>query len=180
MKTKIFNGKKVKIRKLSKRDLKNVKKFQEFITSLITEEAKILFNKKPSLKEEKKWLEGVLRNIKNHKKVFLAAEYGSTIIGTTAIELNQGRKSHIGELGITIRKNYRGIGIGKHLTREILKLSKKELKPKPKIIRLSVYSTNKPAISLYKKYGFKRAATIPSQIKYKGRLIDEVIMLLEL
>lgn len=35
MKTKIFNGKKIKIRKLSKKDLRNAKKFQDFINSLI-------------------------------------------------------------------------------------------------------------------------------------------------
>jgi len=67
-----------------------------------------------------------------------------------------------------------GLDFGK----EILKLAKKELKPKPKIIRLSVFSTNKPAISLYKKIGFKIVAKIPKQISYKGKFIDEVIMLL--
>ena len=46
--------------------------------------------------------------------------------------------------------------------KEIIKLAKKELKPKPKIIRLGVYSINKPAISLYKKFGFKKSSQNPT------------------
>jgi ribosomal protein S18 acetylase RimI-like enzyme len=45
---------------------------------------------------------------------------------------------------------------------------------------LSVFSTNKPAIGLYKKYGFKTVTKIPKQIQYQGKLIDEIIMLLDL
>ena len=39
MKNKTFGNKKIIIRKLSKNDLRNAKKFQEFINSLIEEEA---------------------------------------------------------------------------------------------------------------------------------------------
>jgi len=46
MTTEIFNGKEITIRKLSKNDLGKVKKFQDFINSLIEEGAKIIFNKK--------------------------------------------------------------------------------------------------------------------------------------
>ena len=63
---------------------------------------------------------------------------------------------------------------------EIIKLAKKDLKPKPKIIRLGVFPTNKPAISLYKKLGFKKVARVPRQFQYKGKLVDEIIMLLSL
>jgi len=179
-KTKIFGEKKITIRKLLKSDAKNVKKFQNFINSLIEEKAQISLNKKLSLKEEKEWLRGQLGKIKNQKTVFLLAEYDNKVVGTTGIDLRRGRQTHIGEFGITIRNNYRGIGLGKHLIKEILKLAKKELRPKPKIIRLSVFLTNKPAIWLYKKFGFRKAARIPKQIQYKGKLVDEIIMLLEL
>jgi len=54
------------------------------------------------------------------------------------------------------------------------------LKPKPKIIRLNLFPTNKPAIALYRKYGFKKVATIPKQIEFQGKLLDEIIMLLNL
>ena len=72
------------------------------------------------------------------------------------------------------------MGLGSYLMKKILNLAKKELRPKPKIIRLSVFPTNKVAIKLYKKYGFRKVATIPDQLQYKDRLISEVIMLLYL
>jgi len=180
MVTKIINGKKITIRKLSKTDLKNVKKFQDFINSLIEEEAEILFNTKISLKEEKKWLGEQLQRIKNHKRVFLLAERDNKVIGTTGVDLMRGRQNHVGGFGITIKKGYRGIGLGSYLIGEIIKLAKKGLKPKPKIIRLSVFPTNKPALALYKKFGFKKVAKIPKQIQCKGKLIDEIIILKEL
>ena len=63
---------------------------------------------------------------------------------------------------------------------EIIKLAKKKLKPRLKFIRLGVYPNNKPALALYRKFGFKKAAKIPKQIQYKGKLLDEIIMLKEL
>jgi len=177
MKTIIFGSKKIIIRKLSNGDLRNVKKFQDFINSFVKEDAQILYNKKFSLKEEKNWLKEQLQNIKNHKTVFLMAQDHNKVIGTTGIDLHRGREAHVGEFGITIRNGYRGIGLGKYLMKEIIKLAKKELKPK--IIRLSVFPTNKAAIGLYKKLGFKKVAKIPKQIQYKGKLLDEIIMLLK-
>jgi len=177
MKIIIFGSKKIIIRKLSNGDLKNVKKFQDFINSFVEEDAQILYNKKFSLKEEKNWLKEQLQNIKNHKTVFLMAQDHNKVIGTTGIDLHRGREAHVGEFGITIRNGYRGIGLGKYLMKEIIKLAKKELKPK--IIRLSVFPTNKAAIGLYKKLGFKKVAKISKQIQYKGKLVDEIIMLLK-
>ena len=178
--TKIFGGKKIQIRKLSKKDLRNVKKFQDFINSLVREGAQITITEKKSLGEEISWLNSHLKKIKEAKGVFLTAEAENKLAGNTEITLNEGRQSHIGMLGISIRKDYRGIGLGKYLMKEIIKLAKKELKPKPKIIRLGVFPTNKPALALYKKFGFKVVARIPKQIQYKGKLIDEIIMLKEL
>lgn len=177
MERKIFAGEEIIIRKLSQKDLKNVKKFQEFINSLVKEEAKIALNKKFSLAEEKKFLEEKLKGIKNREQVFLIAEYNTKIIGTTGIDLDKWRKNHVGNFGITIRAGYRGIGLGQYLMAKILELAKKELKPKPKIIKLSVYPNNKPANSLYKKFGFKKVAEIPRQIQYKNRFLNEIIMI---
>ena len=177
---KVFNGRKITIRELSQKDIRKVKKFQDFINSFVEEDAKIAMNRKLSLREEREWMKDVLKKLKSRKEIFLFAEYDNKIIGTTSMELDRWRQSHIGNFGITIRNGYRRMGLGKYLMGKILKLARKELKPKPKIIRLSVYPNNKPAIKLYKKYGFKNAARIPRQIQYKGKLIDEIIMLREL
>lgn len=177
MENKIFGNKKMTIRKLSKSDLKRARDFLAFINSLVEEEAKILMNKKLTLKEEGEFLEGVLKGMKTKTKIYLAAECGDKIVGSTSIELGRWGNNHTGNFGIVIRQGYRGIGLGKYLMTEILKMAKKELKPAPKIIKLTVYPNNKPALGLYKKMGFKIVARIPKQRQYKGKLLDEIVML---
>ena len=69
------------------------------------------------------------------------------------------------------------MGLGKYMASEIIKLAKEKLSPKPKIIRLEVFTSNDPAIALYKKMGFKIVAKIPKQMQHKGKLVDEFVML---
>src|SRR4030042_44972 len=181
MKTKIFNGKEIAIRELKPSDIKNVRKFQDFINSLVEEDAMILKNKKVSLKEEIEWLKNNIKAVKKYKAVYLIAESKKIIIGTTEVGLRRtGRQSHVADLGISIRKGYRRITLGKYLMKEIIRLAKRKLKPKPKIIRLGVMSSNNPAFKLYQKYGFRKVERIPNQLKYKGELQNEIIMLLYL
>ena len=110
----------------------------------------------------------------------LIAKDKNKIVGEVEINLGIGRKEHIGTYGINIRKEYRKMGFGNYLTGKIIDMAKKELYPKPKIIRLGVFSTNKPAISLYKKYGFKKVGLFPKQFRYKNKFYDELIMFLYL
>ncbi len=177
MKTKIFDGKKITIREFSKKDLRNVKKFQVYINSAIEEEALINLNKKISLVQEKKFLEEQLRKVKSRKSIYLIAEANDMIVGTTQVFLGEGRQEHVGNFGIIIRKGYRGIGLGTYLMKEVIELAEKKLKPKPKIIKLDVFPINKPAIGLYESRGFKKVAIIPKQREYKGKLYDEMVML---
>lgn len=177
MKTIILGGQKITIRQLYKEDLKNAKQFRDFINSFVREDAQIMINKQCTLKEEEGWLKGKLDDVRKKKTVFLIAEHKNTIVGTTEIDLYIWRKNHIGNFGIIIKKDFRGIGLGACLIKEVIKLAKKQLRPKPKSIRLDVFSTNKPAIELYKKCGFRIVARVPKQIELKGKLVDEIIML---
>lgn len=177
MTTKTFKGEKITIKKLSEKDLGNIKKFQDFINSFVEEDAQIMMNERISLKEERKWLKEKLEKIKKKKAIFLVAEYDNLIIGTMGVDLNVWRQSHVGDLGITIRNGYRGMGLGSYLVGRGIKVAKKGLKPNPTIITLRTFSTNRSAINFYKKLGFKKVAAIPKQIQYKDKLIDEIIMI---
>lgn len=176
MKIEIFGDKKIIIKKIRIADKKIAKKFLDFVNSLIAEDAKILMNKKQTLKDEFIYVGNLLKGIKDEKRVYIIAEHNGKIVGNTSIELNTYRRSHIGKFAIAISQQYRGIGLGKYMMAEIMELAEKELTPKPKIIQLEVYANNKPAMVLYKKMGFKIVSKVPKQIQYKGKLIDEFIM----
>lgn len=180
MKIKIFKDKKIKVRKVLKGDLKKIREFQDYINSLVKEKAMIKVNRKVTLKEEVEWLKEKLKLQKEHKEINLIAEDKNKIVGIAHIRLDWGRQSHVGNFGISIKKGYRKMGLGTYLAKEIIKLAKKELKPRPKIIRLSVYALNKSAIAFYEKLGFKEVAKIPKQVEIKGKLVDEIIMLKEI
>lgn len=175
MKTKIFTGKKVKIKELLEYNLKDTKRFLDFINSLIKEEAQLLWKKKFSLKEEKIWLKWQLKEVKSKKKVYLVAERDDVIVGSAEVGLGMGRTDHTGIFHIAIRKGYRGMELGRYLMETIIKLAKRRLKTK--IIRIFVFAINKPAIGLYKSCGFKKVARVPKQYQYKGKLVDEITML---
>jgi len=176
METKIFGDKKLTFHAMSAKEQKFAKEYLDFINSLVAENAKILINKKETLKGEMEFLKGTIKNVKNKKKVHLIAKDGNKVVANTSIELQSFKKSHIGEFSIAIRDEYRGIGIGKYIMAEVLKLAKKDL-PGLKIFQLEVYENNKPAIALYKKMGFKEVAKLPKAIQHGGKLIGEYIMI---
>lgn len=177
MESKLFGDKKLTISPLSKKDFESSKEFLDFINSLIAEDAKILMNKKMNLKEEIEFLEKGVKSTKDKKKVYLIAKDGDKVVANTSIELGVYKRNHIGKFAIGIRDGYRGMGLGKYLMQEIMKLAKRELNPKPNIFQLEVYENNKPAIGLYKKMGFKIVGKIPKQVQHKGRIIGEYIMI---
>jgi len=176
MVTKIFGDKKLTITPLSAKDLKCAKEYADFINSLIKEDAKILMNELQTVKQEKNWTIAAVKDVKNRKKVYLIARDGNKIVGNTSVELGRCKQNHIGKFGIAIRKEYRGIGLGKFLMAEVLNLAKKKM-PGIRLFRLEVFKNNKSGMALYKKMGFKTIARVPKHIQYKGRLIAEYIMI---
>lgn len=177
MEVKTFGGKKITIRFLSKNEPGLAKKFQDLINSLIREDAPLLINREVTSKGEKKWLRDELKLIKEKRQVFIIAESNNEIVGSSVITLKKGRSEHVGEFGIMVKKEWRNLGLGSFLIDKVIKLAKKELKPKPKIIRLGAIPTNKSAIDLYKRFGFQTVARIPKQLQYKDKLVDEIVML---
>lgn len=174
-----FGNKKLTIRTLNKGDFKKAADFKKYINELVDDDtAYIAKKKKVTLKEEKRWIESHLKEIKNKREVMLLAEDKGKIIGLTQIALLKlSTQIHVGDFGISILKDYRGIGLGTYLMKEIIKLAKKNLKPKPKMLKFGAFAINKIALSLYKKMGCKSVAKIPKQFKIKGKFFDEVIMI---
>lgn len=168
----------IKIRPINKKDLSRAEEFTKFINSFVDEDAMIAMDKKISLKEEKEFLLNALKGFKKKNFVYMIAECDGKIAGSSRIVLGRGRGRHVGVFGITIRKDYRGIGLGTKLMTEMIKFSKAYLKDL-KIIELRVFEGNKVAMGLYKKMGFKKIAKLPKYRRLKGKFIDEYIMIKE-
>lgn len=141
------------------------------INSLVEEKAMLTVQKKLTLKEEREYLEKIIKD-RNSIHLFLIID--KEVMGSARVTKNNGTKNHIGELGISLRKEARGKGLGEKLTKEVI--SKAIKKFKLKIITLEVYSKNKIAQNLYKKIGFQKIGIIKEGIKYFDTYEDVVIM----
>jgi len=116
----------------------------------------------PSLERVEKF---VADNVKNGHAQFVADLHGKVVGWCDAMPGDAGR-AHIGCLGMGILRDYRGQGIGKRLLQATIDAV--WLRGLEKI-ELSVYSSNEPAIALYRSLGF-----VEEGIKKRGRLVEGI------
>jgi len=166
------SGKKITIRPPAKADFEKVFKF--FI-KIVGEDTFIIRapGDEPTLEEEKKWFASKLESIKKKKAIFLDAFFGGMVVGSVSIEVGEYRLKYIGEVGISIAKDFRREGLGYKL---LIEAEKEAKKLGLKILRLDVYGINNFAQGLYKKAGFKKYGNLPKSIQYKGKLVDDLCM----
>jgi len=116
-----------------------------------------------TLKEEVVYLKEQLKLIKKNKVVKILVFYKNELIGIADVGLKDKTERHLGLFGITIKKEYRGQGIGKELMRLTLAEARKQLKGL-KIIILGVFAPNKKAIKMYQGFGFKQYGLLPKGV----------------
>ena len=130
-----------------------------------------------TLEQEIAWLTDVLSD---NNKMMLTAVHDNKVIGN--VDLTIGpiiKRRHWATLGITIVKEWRGLGLGNILMNTLIDLAKenKEIE----IIGLDVFADNHHAISLYEKLGFKKEARIKNSFKLSDNTyIDNIIMTLKI
>lgn len=108
-------------------------------------------------------------------KIYLVAEVNNEITGYISFDnWDTRRTSHTGLFSVFIKKKWRGKGIGKILINGMLEWGK--LNPVNKKISLAVFSTNKNAIALYKKLGFKTEGRCPKDMIIDGKYVDSILM----
>lgn len=104
--------------------------------------------------------------------LLLVAIIDETIIGTISVRAaEQYRISHVGEIGISILKEYWGMGIGTMMLEEALFWAKEN----GVLFRLEldVQTRNERAVHLYKKLGFQIEATMERGVrKDNGEFLD--------
>lgn len=108
--------------------------------------------------------------------VLLVALVDKKIVGTASVKASgKGRIEHIGEIGISILKDYWGFGLGRLMMEEVILWARES-----RIIRrleLTVQDRNQRAVSLYEKIGFKTETVMERGAKTdQGVFLDVHLM----
>lgn len=152
------------------------KEMWRYINELSKEKTFVRFQgEEISLEEETKYVRDQLGLIEKRQSVKLLIFSGNILIGITEVNMRDKTEKHVGILGISIAKDFRGEGLGKLLMELILKEAEKEL-PNLKIVTLEVYSTNDIAKNLYEQFGFVKYGILPNGIIRGGSFEDAILM----
>ena len=111
------------------------------------------------------------------RNLLIVAAAGSTVVGClAALQADAGRRpetSHLLHLGLHLREEFRGLGIGTHLldyavTWAVEKGFKK--------LEANIFTTNKYSLNMFKKVGFAEEGVRKNRIQVGRELVNEVLM----
>ncbi len=104
------------------------------------------------------------RNVQKERAAFIACFAGEEIVGNIGLYPvgDRLKLKHRCEIGLGVRKSYRGLGIGSALLEQAVLLAKRLGYEQ---MELDVVSENVAAVALYEKFGFQKTGVIPNGIK---------------
>jgi ribosomal protein S18 acetylase RimI-like enzyme len=148
----------IAVRPISKAD---VESFHACLDAVARERAYLGFIEGPSLETVRFF---VMKNISLDVPQFVAVRAGEVVGWCDVSPETLPGFTHCGRLGMGIRKEFRGRGLGRKLLEAALKKAQaKELER----VELDVYASNRAAIGLYTSSGF-----VAEGIRKRGRKLD--------
>lgn len=87
---------------------------------------------------------------------------------------NRPRRRHVGQIGMAVRDDWQGKGVGTALMEAAIGLADKWLDLRR--LELEVYTDNIPAIRLYEKFGFRIEGTMAAYAFRDGQYVDTYLM----
>lgn len=137
----------------------------DYINTLSFERTFILLQgQQQTLAEETAFLTTKIQAMSEQRALWLLCWDKDQLVAITGIDMQAKVETHIGVLGISVAKQYRGAGLGKKLLTTIIEEGAKLL-PSLEILTLSVFGENQIARSLYESMGFIPYGTLPNGIK---------------
>ena len=106
----------------------------------------------------------------------LVAVVDGEVVGQLTLHTypNRPRRRHIGDLGIAVRDDWQGKGVGTALMAACIDLADNWLNLTR--LGLEVYTDNEPAIRLYTKFGFEIEGTLRRWAFRDGQFVDSYAM----
>jgi len=122
----------------------------------------------------------IKRHHDNEGDVWLIAECNNELIGSIDFQNGKSKKiNHKGSFGLIVKPSWQNKGIGKLLLSALIEWVKAH--SSIEVINLTVSEENKPAIELYKKFGFQITGREPFSLKLQdGRFLVDLTMTLKL
>lgn len=87
---------------------------------------------------------------------------------------NHPRRRHIGQIGMAVRDDWQGHGVGTALMEAAVEMAEKWLNLRR--LELEVYTDNEPALHLYRKFEFVLEGTLVQAAFRDGRFVDVYTM----
>lgn len=167
------NGKELTIKSAGPEDAMQVKKHREITAA----ETHFMAREPEDGPFNGERIKNVLEDIEKSDRDFLvSAFYGDELVGDLGVTLIKPHVKylHRAYLGMSIRQEFTGMGLGTFMMKTALEQAKKNGFEQ---VELGVFSDNDRARALYKKCGFKEYGMNPRAFKLKdGTYCDEIIM----
>ena len=107
--------------------------------------------------------------------VMLVASIDGQIVGNASLNHQRAlRRSHVMAIGIAVRDDFAGRGVGSALLGELLRIADGWLNVFR--LELTVYADNARAIALYRKFGFEVEGTHKAYALRDGEYVDALCM----
>jgi len=112
----------------------------------------------------------------NEEHYLLVATVENEIVGTLGLHTNpfRPRRRHVASLGMGVRDDWQGKGVGTALMQAAVDMADKWLNITR--LELEVFTDNEPALRLYKKFGFEIEGTFKQHAFRDGKYVDTYAM----
>jgi RimJ/RimL family protein N-acetyltransferase len=140
------------------------------INSLVAEKAQITVTEKVTREKEREFFRELLLQLRADRVFFVVAVLGDQIIASSDLQI---AGEQTGSIGLVVKSGFRGLGVGT----EILGVMSTHAKSVGiKVLSVTVFVTNTPAIRLYRKMGFVELAGSNRRLIRNGESVDEMTM----
>lgn len=158
----------------------NPKILMDYVNELVDEHTYLSLKKHMTLIDAKKRIASNVIAIKEKSAIVIYAIHQNKIVARLNAIRHSGNFDHVASFEMSVKKNYRQLGLATTLIKNCITLIKKDFIG-VNTIEINVYENNEIGLKLYDKLGFLEIARIPRSFQWQppGKELeykDKVIM----